>query len=258
MDPEISAAKAQPKQNQALAKPAPVIVRLREMIARGDLAPGQRLTEVDLAAQMGVSRTPIRQALPALAQEGLLARVGARGYEVRAFNVRDILDGLEVRGAIEGLAARAVAESGAPETLLAGLRKCLAEGDAVFAKGRLSPADEPLYVDMNSRFHSLIVEAAGSAVFSQALQRNNSIPFAGAGAPVFSNTERNALFEITRHAHQQHHAIVDALAHGQGARVEALFREHVYAARRSFELVKERLQSGGVPLAASLARLFDA
>jgi GntR family transcriptional regulator, vanillate catabolism transcriptional regulator len=236
-------------------KPAPVIVRLREMIARGDLPPGRRLTEIELAEQMGVSRTPIRQALPALAQEGLLARVGARGYEVRSFKLRDILDGMDVRGAIEGLAARAVAERGAPESLVQALKSCLAEGDELLDAGLIGTA-ETRYVDMNRRFHSLIVDAAASPVIDQALQRNNAVPFAAADAPVFSHTQRDALLGIVRYAHRQHHAIVDALANGQGGRVEALFREHVYAAKESLRLVKDKLENGGV--AASMVRLFDA
>ena len=67
-----------------------VALRLREMILRGELEPGQRLAEVALAERLGVSRTPIRQALPALAREGLLAAAGRRGYVVRSFSAQDV------------------------------------------------------------------------------------------------------------------------------------------------------------------------
>ena len=90
-----------------------VALRLREMILRGELAPGERLAEVALAERLGVSRTPIRQALPALAREGLLAAAGRRGYVVRSFSPEDVLDAIETRGLLEGLSARRIAERGA-------------------------------------------------------------------------------------------------------------------------------------------------
>src|SRR6266700_5707546 len=68
------------------------LVRIREMILRGKLAPGQRLAEAPLAEMLGMSRTPVRQALPVLAQEGLLAEHETRGYVVRGLSATDILD----------------------------------------------------------------------------------------------------------------------------------------------------------------------
>jgi GntR family transcriptional regulator of vanillate catabolism len=223
-------------------KRTPVAVRLREMIARGELRRGQRLTEADLAQMLGVSRTPVRQALPMLEVEGLLARVGARGYEVRDFDEKDVMDCLDVRGVLEGLAARSLAERGLPPGLLDQLRDCLAEGDALLAEG--APAEqESGYPDMNSRFHSLILEAADSEVISQVTRNINSrsLPFATPDAPVFNHAQREALIAIMRNAHFQHHAIVDALAHHQGARVDALFREHVHAAKAAFHLARSTM-----------------
>src|SRR5262250_574821 len=126
-----------------------VALRIREMILRGELAPGQRLAEVGLAERLGVSRTPIRQALPALAREGLLAAAGRRGYVVRSFSPEDVLDAIETRGLLEGLAARRIAERGAAPKLLHELRECLQEGDAIVGKRRLESADETRYSEMN-------------------------------------------------------------------------------------------------------------
>src|SRR4029077_20450425 len=106
------------------------------MILRGELAPGERLGEVALAERLGVSRTPIRQALPALAREGLLAAAGRRGYVGRGFSPQDVLDAIETRGLLEGLAARRIAERGATPELVSSLRQCLSEGDAVLGKRR--------------------------------------------------------------------------------------------------------------------------
>src|SRR5215813_12762036 len=88
------------------------IVRIREMILRGQLTSGRRVAEAPLAEMLGMSRTPVRQALPVLAQEGLLAEHETRGYVVRGFTTADILDAIDLRGVLEGLAARRVAERG--------------------------------------------------------------------------------------------------------------------------------------------------
>ena len=195
------------------------------MILRGELAPGQRLAEVGLAERLGVSRTPIRQALPALAREGLLSAAGRRGYVVRSFSPQDVLDAIETRGLLEGLAARRIAERGPTPELLAQLRECLAEGDAILAKRRFESADEQRYGEMNGRFHALIVEGAVSRIVADTLARNDHVPFASARAVAFSR-DLSELVPILNYAHRQHHVIVQALENREAARAEALMREH--------------------------------
>jgi len=212
------------------------IVRIREMILRGELAPGQRVAEAPVAEQLGMSRTPVRQALPLLAQEGLLTEHGTRGYAVRAFTARDVLDAIDIRGILEGLAARRVAEQGATKPLLQKLRACLHDGDTLLAKNRIDEADEAGYAEMNVRFHGLILEAAGSQMLIEALARNGHVPFAGPQAIAFDrmNPERNSL--TLQYAHRQHYAIVAAIERGESARVEALMREHANAAKESLNI----------------------
>ena len=202
-----------------------VALRLREMILRGELPPGKRLAEEALAERLGVSRTPIRQALPALAREGLLAAAGRRGYVVRAFSPQEVLDAIETRGVLEGLAARRIAERGATPELVRSLRECLSQGDAILAKRRFESADEARYSEMNGRFHALIVEGAGSRIVADALARNDHVPFASASAVAFSRDPAQ-LLPVLGYAHRQHHAIVQALENREGARAEALMREH--------------------------------
>ena len=113
------------------------VVRIREMILRAELAPGQRVAEAPLADALGMSRTPVRQALPLLAQEGLLAEHETRGYVVRTFTAADILDAIDMRGVLEGLAVRRVAEQGPSKALLRELRACLEDGDAILGKRRV-------------------------------------------------------------------------------------------------------------------------
>ncbi len=100
-----------------------VLARIRQMILQGSFAPGQRIPEAQVAERLGVSRTPVRQALPVLAREGLLVASGARGFAVRAFTIAEIAEGVDVRGALEGFAARQLAERGASAQILAGCAK---------------------------------------------------------------------------------------------------------------------------------------
>ena len=206
------------------------------MILRGELAAGARVAEAPLAELLGMSRTPVRQALPVLAQEGLLAEHQTRGYVVRGFSTADVLDAIDLRGVLEGLAARRVAERGASRTLLQALRVCLAEGDQILAEGHVADKFEALYVDMNVRFHQLIVAECRSPIIQQALERNARIPFAGPQALALDKTSLERMYDTMAYAHRQHHCIVSALERGESSRVEALMREHTNPVKENLNI----------------------
>jgi GntR family transcriptional regulator, vanillate catabolism transcriptional regulator len=224
-------------------------VSIREMILRGRLRGGQRVAEAMLAEALGMSRTPIRQALPLLAREGLLVESGTRGYVVRTFTRSDILDAIDVRGLLEGFAARRIAERGATPAFLAQLRECLEAGSRIFAKGHLVESDEAAYGAMNGRFHALLIEATASPVTADAIERIASIPFAAAAAIAFDATDLKAMFDALWIAHQQHYAIYDAFESGQATRVEFLMREHVNTVKKSINM----LEAGAVSMARAAA-----
>jgi GntR family transcriptional regulator of vanillate catabolism len=230
------------------------VVRLREMILRGELAPAQRVAEAPLAELLGMSRTPIRQALPLLAQEGLLSEHETRGYVVRAFTGVDITEAIDVRGVLEGLAARKIAERGASKALLRELRACLADGDAIFHKRHVEENDEARYAEMNVRFHSLIVSESGSSIIAEALERTGRIPFAGAQALAFDKTNLEQMYEMLSYAHRQHHGIVEALERGESGRVEALMREHAHVVKDSINMAGVRVPGAEAVRRMSLVR----
>jgi GntR family transcriptional regulator of vanillate catabolism len=227
------------------------LVRIREMILRRELRPGERVAEAPLAELLGMSRTPVRQALPVLAQEGLLSEHETRGYIVRGFSTADILDAIDLRGVIEGLAARRVAEQGASRALLDALRSCLTDGDRLLRKGHVEDSDEALYADVNMRFHDLIIREARSPIIEQALQRNARIPFAAPQALAFDRSGLEHMYEMLSYAHRQHHFIVTALERGESARVEALMREHANPVKDSLNLLSTEgaHRTAGSPLA---------
>jgi GntR family transcriptional regulator of vanillate catabolism len=230
---------------QMAGKNSRVIVRIREMILHGELPPGKRVREVELAAKLGVSRTPVRESLPILAQEGVLTQLDTRGFVVRAFTPQEIMDAIDVRGALEGLAARMLAEQGPSRRLIHSLHECLGEGDEIFAGGHLVLADEARYGDMNRQFHSLIVEGSGSKVVADALKRNGRIPFAAAHAIAFDKIDLLRMYDHLLYSHRQHHTIVQALENGESSRVAALMVEHAHGAKVSMNLSRLGLRSAG-------------
>ncbi|MDH4568251.1 GntR family transcriptional regulator [Pseudomonas sp. BN414] len=220
-----------------------VLVTLRKMIASGELAAGERLAEIPTAEALGVSRTPVRIAFRTLEQEGLLSRAGARGYLVRGVSPEEIAGAVEVRGVLEGLAARQAAERGLSEECLRGLQQCLEEGDLLFAKGFVTDDDLEAYQDLNMRFHSLIIEASGNPAIEMALLRNNHLPFASVTALAVDRNDMAREYRRFNFAHMQHHAVYDALIHGAGARAEGIMKEHANATLGYAELFATKQSS---------------
>jgi GntR family transcriptional regulator, vanillate catabolism transcriptional regulator len=217
-----------------------VVLRLREMILRGDLRGGERVAEIPIAKRLGVSRTPVREALTVLAQEGLLDVAGKRGYQVMAFSAKDIEDAVDLRGILEGTAIRLVAEAGPGPELMQTLDECLAAGEGLVGNRRYGVDDDIRWAEMNGRFHRAIVEASGNRALQAALALNDKLPFASAHAVLGGEGRTTDVArrhrEVMRLAQADHQQIVAALRKRQGARVDALMREHARRALINVEL----------------------
>ena len=221
-----------------------VLVALRKMIASGELAAGERLMEVPTAELFGVSRMPVRMAFRTLELEGLLVPFGGRGFQVRSITPQEIAGAVDVRGVLEGLAARQLAERGLTQQAREELQACLDLGDSLFEKGHVTEDDLEVYHDLNMRLHRVIVEGSGNRAIADALARNDHLPFASVTALA---VDRNNLIREYRRfnfAHMQHHAIVQALEQGDGTRVEALMREHTHAVKHSLHMAGDTLFLG--------------
>jgi GntR family transcriptional regulator of vanillate catabolism len=231
-----SAAKAAPVAAAADTEGSQAVkaqLRLRELILAGELAPGSRIAELAIVDKLGMSRTPIRAALMRLEQEGLLEALPGGGFAVRTFSERDVADAIEMRGTVEGLAARLAAERGAPAVVLAEARECIAQIDAVLAQPRLNDAAFSRYVELNRRFHALLSEMAGSTVIARELERVVNLPFASPSAFVLvqANSERSRDMLVV--AQDQHREVIAAIENREGARAEAIMREHSRIAQRN-------------------------
>ena len=213
-----------------------VVARLRRLIDEGRYPAGTRLAEIPVAEALGVSRTPVRLAFRTLAQEGLLQPHGKRGFVVREFSEADVQCAVEVRGALEGLAARRLAERGLPPEVEAALLQCLADGEGVLAKGHLAAEDVSAWGELNHRFHTAIVGAAGSPVIADAIARNNHLPFASADSITLDLSALDREYRKLQLAQAHHQLVVEALQRRESARVEMLMREHAYIGLRYGQL----------------------
>lgn len=227
---------------------------LRELILGGELKAGARIAELWLVERLKVSRTPVRLALVKLAEEGLLDALPSGGYAVKDFSEADIHDAIELRGTMEGLAARLAAERGVSPVLITEARECLARIDEALAGANLSDETFALYVQQNDRFHALLSEMAGSELVSRQLEKTKALPFASPNGFVMAQSVGPHARDVLVVAQAQHRMVIEAIVQREGARAEALMREHARIARRNLQQALRSHQSLQLVPGASLIR----
>ena len=130
---------------------------LRQAIITGEFAPGERLMEIALANRLGVSRTPVREAIRKLELEGLVVMIPRKGAEVAKITEKDLRDVLEVRSSLEELAAELATER-MNEEIKEKLEKALDD-----FKKAIDSEDNAAIADSDVEFHDIIFEATGNA-----------------------------------------------------------------------------------------------
>ncbi|MFM7801726.1 MAG: GntR family transcriptional regulator [Limnohabitans sp.] len=208
-------------------------LRLREMILAAELPAGSRIAELSLVDMLGVSRTPIRTALMRLEQEGLLEALAHGGYAVRTFTEHDVSDAIELRGTLEGLAARLAAERGCASEVLESAQVCLAQIDQLLAADRLNEEAFGRYVAHNETFHALLQDMAASQVLRREWERVVGLPFASPSGFVVSQAHSPQARDMLIVAQDQHRQVLQAIEKREGARAEAIMREHSRLAQRN-------------------------
>jgi GntR family transcriptional regulator, vanillate catabolism transcriptional regulator len=218
---------------------------LRRRIGSAVYAPGERLVELNVSADLGVSRTPIRLAFEELTKEGLLERLPTRGFRVKAFSANELADAIDVRGVLEGMAARLVSERKLSDSDREVLQACVQEGQDLLrqAAGHPFVLDAPRWVAMNARFHATLITASGNTALGSAVTVITKMPLVGAQALSLHGIAPQLEHAFIQRAQQDHEDILGAILAGEGARAESLMREH---ARRSRDnkriLLTEALQ----------------
>jgi DNA-binding GntR family transcriptional regulator len=205
---------------------------LRDAISEGRIACGERVREEEIARNLGVSRTPVREALQRLHERGLLIFGSGRGLVVAELSQQQVVELYSMREILEGSAARFAAQHAtAPE--IAMLYRIQQELNA----GAHDPA---LVVALNRRFHRAIYEAAHNRYLMQTLDNLHD-----SFALLHSNTSR--LTRRRRESDQEHRNIIAAIEKHDPDLAERAAREHILQAQRA------RFASGG-----GLARSDDA
>jgi GntR family transcriptional regulator of vanillate catabolism len=209
------------------------VLALRELILKGQFPPGEHLSEPQLVARLGVSRTPVREALTQLEHEGLVYTAGTGRYRVREFTMSDVRDSIELRGVLEGTAARLAVERLTKTDELESLRNVQARLDAL---KHITVDTFGTYMELNESFHEELLTLAKSAMLRRSIEHVKTLPFASPSALVFARSKLPRAAEMILVGQEQHHAILEAVERRQAARAEALAREHAQLSLRNLEI----------------------
>lgn len=210
------------------------LIELRKQILSGKLAAGTRLFEVAVADMLEISRTPVREAMSRLAEEGLIERVRS-GFVVRKFGIGDVVDAIELRGLLEGMAARLAAERGYCPDIMAGMKEAARQLEACFSPE--GAVDFAAYAEHNATFHGHLARLAGSETVQRELERVGRLPFASPSAFLSSRMERYGRSLLV--AQDQHVNLIEAIEARASLRAEFIAREHARSALRNLEQMND-------------------
>jgi DNA-binding GntR family transcriptional regulator len=197
-----------------------VIDQLREKILRGDIPPGTRLVQEEIAAQLGVSRTPLREAFRVLAQEGLVvAGKGGNSVEVVEISRQDALELYELREVMDGLAARLTATRHTPESL-----SRISEALDALVKS-IDPFDSRGFSDAHTQFHIGIVLASGNT------RLHHALPIVRMSSDMLFTRLPQSPQRMAASVHE-HELIFEEIKNRRAPEAELTARQHIVAASR--------------------------
>lgn len=225
------------------------IADLRQSILEGRFKPGTHLGEEGLSESFGVSRTPIRNALRVLANENLLTYQPNQGYVVRKYTTSDVLKAYDVRGTLEGMACRLVAEEGLTARQKERLYRIHNRADQIIARGVWAVENQAAWRDCNTDLHNAIMEISANEPLFMAAQQMRFIPRLHdrrmePGSAFYESVYTPANRE---RSHAEHAEILDAICLRQGSRAEHLMREHVWRNRKLLHRRLDELEDGAEP-----------
>ena len=196
---------------------------LLRLILTGELEPGDNLPALTLAARLGTSRTPVREALRRLASEGLVLIIPNSGARVASPSRREMEDAYVVREDLEVLAVR-LAAGRVSDRHLRRLEETLLEEERAFSERNLE-----LYLEVNEGFHKIIAEASGNRVLKEYVENilartNVYIVFYDPFYDIESNSSTT-----------EHRAIIDALRAQDADAAANLMRQHIRVSQNSLD-----------------------
>jgi GntR family transcriptional regulator of vanillate catabolism len=195
------------------------------MVLAGRFAMGERLGEEGLAAELGMSRTPVRAALSRLVADGFVTYSPNRGHRMKVYTADDVREIYGCRALLESEAVRLVAERGIDGATLGVLDDVLRRMDAcIHAKGQSAAELRARYLPLNHRFHSTLYAACPNAHLRTLIDKHTELP------PVIRNYFNFSGDEFLE-SHVAHERIVSAIAAREPLRASSLMREHIWVAR---------------------------
>ena len=202
---------------------------LRRAIVTGEIRPNQPLIELDLAAQLGVSRTPVRESLQRLVIAGLVVP-RKRGWAVREFTVEEMQENAEVRAGLEGYAAYLAAERGSEQAI---------DKIVTLHRSRLTlrAGDEKLRLQTNRDFHDAILDAARNQRLKDAIYNSGQFYFNGTIA-------RLTMGEELAQGNADHALIVEAIVARDSPRAEQAMRAHIQRTFSVYRRVTQAIPAG--------------
>lgn len=227
--------------------------RIRNDIILGTYAEGERLSETRLCDTHKVSRTPVRLALRTLESEGIVSRGEGRGYTVKSPTVDDVLKAVQVRGHLESLAARLMAQASDRSEYLPHMATAIETLEDLIDTGNISKPTIQQMQAANKTFHTTILDACGNEYVEFTCKHISHLPMLAAGSMVFDraineSSERlqRGLFRL-KIGNAQHKVIYEAISQGDAVRAEGMMREH---ANTMIEYI-ETYEKNGAPLTMS-------
>lgn len=213
-----------------------VLDELRRLVITGELPPGTRLVEDKLAAQLGVSRNPVREAMQALASEGFVTMTPRRGAVVARITAEQAEELFDVRMALESLAARTAARRAKPDDVVR-MQDVLDRARQATEAGELD-----LLATLNTEFHQEVVRAGSndylSLLVAPMVRRAQWVFRVGAG-------QRGA------QSWTEHEGLLRAITDGDEESAAVLASAHVAAARASYRRVAQRTVGLGAVVSPS-------
>jgi DNA-binding GntR family transcriptional regulator len=207
--------------------------RLIAEIRQGQLRPGDRLTETDLAERLGISRTPVREAIRLLESDGLVDHQPRAGARIRRLDLAEVTELYEMRAVLEGTAARFAARAAYDSEL--------AELDAINAEMAAGAHDAERLYHANRQFHGVLLNAARNRFLwrsVEAVQKTLLI----LGRSTMEEADR------AQAAVDEHGLILRALHAHDGDAAEAAMRRHIEAAHRArLKQLRDLATEGGDP-----------
>jgi GntR family transcriptional regulator of vanillate catabolism len=209
---------------------------MRERIVNGELKPGTHLQEQTIGNMTGTSRTPVREALKLLQREQLVIYSPNRGYVVRRFSLKDILDAFDVRATLEGMVCRLVAAKGLSPQADARMSDIEEEMRQVAFGTTWGERESFRWFDLNFGFHRLLAEEADNAMLSGVIVQTQRLPL------IFDSNQRlqsasqvSRMFaeEDRQRSYRDHQAIIAAIRAADPERAEQLMRAHIQASREA-------------------------